>query len=75
MSRSYKKVAIVKQGSKYHKKLSNKRFRKKSKSTNLEQNSEKLPKKPSEITNQYDVVDWIFRANKNDDYYNKFKRK
>ena len=75
MSRSYKKVAIIKDNNSFSKKLANKKFRRKSKNIDLEKNSEKLPIKSNEVINQYDVCDYKFRANKNDDYYNKFKRK
>lgn len=72
MSRSTKKNAIVKDVTKNKKQSANRKFRRVNKILLKE---EKELKKSEELTNQYDVCDWKFTANKNDRFFKKFKRK
>ena len=72
MSRSTKKNAIVKDVTKNKKQSANRKHRRVNKIL-LEEDKEL--KKSEELTNQYDVCDWKFIANKNDRFFKKFKRK
>ena len=72
MSRSIKKNAIVKDVTKNKKQSANRKFKRVNKILLKE---EKKLKKSEELTNQYDVCDWKFIANKNDRFFKKFKRK
>ena len=72
MSRSTKKNAIIKDVTKNKKQSANRKFRRVNKILLKE---EKELKKSEELTNQYDVCDWKFIANKNDRFFKKFKRK
>lgn len=74
MSRSYKKKSILKDngGMKKH---SHAKFRRKSKQKIQEQDFDSLPNYQREVVNQYDVCDWKFIYEQEDDYYEKAKRK
>jgi len=72
MSRSTKKNAIVKDVTKNKKQSANRKHRRVNKILLKE---DKELKKSEELTNQYDVCDWKFIANKNDRFCKKFKRK
>jgi len=72
MSRSTKKNAIVKDVTKNKKQSANRKHRRVNKILLKE---DKELKKSEELTNQYDVCDWKFIANKNDRFFKKFKRK
>lgn len=72
MSRSIKKNAIVKDVTKNKKQSANRKHRRVNKILLKE---DKELKKSEELTNQYDVCDWKFIANKNDRFFKKFKRK
>lgn len=72
MSRSTKKNAIIKDVTKNKKQSANRKFKRVNKILLKE---EKKLKKSEELTNQYDVCDWKFIANKNDRFFKKFKRK
>lgn len=72
MSRSTKKNVIVKDVTKNKKQSANRKHRRVNKILLKE---DKELKKSEELTNQYDVCDWKFIANKNDRFFKKFKRK
>lgn len=70
MSRSRKKHPIIKDGTKAKKQMANRRFRRVLKQR---KEDEVLPLM-REITNQYDVIDWVYLPrNKKDE--RKFRRK
>lgn len=65
MSRSFKKINIVKDSNSYGKKSGNKMFRRKSKQITSQVGSDddlqdELPVTKSEVINDYDVCDWWF---------------
>jgi hypothetical protein len=73
MSRSRKKYAILKDTWKHGKAFAHRRHRRAVKiAVHTEQ--EVLPLS-AELTNQYDVCDWVYVAQKSDSFYEKFKRK
>jgi len=72
MSRSFKKNAIVTDVTKSKKQLANRKHRRVNK---ILLKTKKELKKNRELTNQYDVCDWVFIATKRDEFYKKFKRK
>jgi hypothetical protein len=74
MSRS-RRQPVKKVGNSGMKKVSHRKFRKQVKQKIHENRLEELPEDQKEIVNQYDIVDWKFRATEEDDYYEKFKRK
>lgn len=72
MSRSTK-APVAKDSNKQRKQQANRRLRRVVKIA-VQTGQEILPN-TSEITNDYEVCDWKIMADKNDSYYEKFKRK
>jgi len=72
MSRSFKKHTIVKDTNKLKKQLANRKFRRVNKFLLKDEKPLKLHK---ELTNPYNICDWVFIATKRDKFYKKFKRK
>lgn len=63
MSRSYKKIPIIKDKPTEGKKQGNKSFRRKSKIKIKDERYDELPYDKSEVINDYDVSDYWFFAN------------
>lgn len=73
MSRSWKKVSVVKDQNTYAKRMGNKLFRAKTKDS-LSKNQE-LPYDKSEVVDDWDIVDYKQYISKQDKHYEKNKRK
>jgi hypothetical protein len=73
MSRSRKKISVVKDQNTYAKRLGNKLFRAKVKDS-LSKGKE-LPYDKSEVVNDWDIVDWFSFTDEKHEDYKRDKRK
>lgn len=73
MSRSRKKISVVKDQNTYAKRLGNKLFRAKVKDSVSK--GKELPYDKSEVVNDWDIVDWKTYTNRNHNDYKTNKRK
>lgn len=74
MSRSYKKFPSHSDGNKQKKQIANRALRRRNNQLEID-NEDTIFLKPSEVVNDYDIIDYKFTDYSNNKEYIKYKRK